>query len=687
MEVVRNIYRRLDRWQHGRAFRIVATVIALILAAAYFGPLIARSYSLHAQREAVLNVLTSENLQNRDQHLVSFAETGMMIVEGRTYGDPAFADRAELLFDDQGNIKQPAALTSFLLRNDYPTTAPRWMVEHPDTTTLLAVIAAVWLLLIVWLSITVPFLLTLAGTWIGTVLARLTGNEQLVVAVAGIGLLVFTFVLLTRAAQVLLARPNQMLAVAHNVLKEASRTRIALLFIIAILVALPLIPSIRVDPEEELRYQIQTFISSSLGLTYFLAACLTLVFSCATVAFEIRDRQIWQVVSKPITRLSYLLGKWLGLITLNLILLVIASISIFMFIQYLREQPVSPTIAGEQDRQLVQDAVLTARVGTRPDYIELTEEQLRERVDAIIDSAPELRELDEVPLAKRREIADDVRQTFVTSQRSIPPQAARDYVFTGLGPARDMQAMLTLRYRFHILRDDDHKTFRAVIAFNRNRSLAFEVEFVPTVTDVLSVPPTWIREDGTLVVTVANLYQPSPDRAGYGALNFEDDDFELLYKVDSFEANFFRAVLIDWIKLAFLAMLGVSCATFLNFPVACLTAFTIFVAGTIGPFLSDSLQGYYPPDTSAVDWGNIGMVIDWAFRSVIRLIAQGLVLLLGAFGEIRPVQRLVEGRFISWSDVGMTVIKLGVIWSGFAMALGLATFRKRQLAIYSGHGG
>ena len=46
---------------------------------------------------------------------------------------------------------------------------------------------------------------------------------------------------------------------------------------------------------------------------------MTLFLSCATVAFEIRERQIWQLMTKPVHRINYLLGKWVGVATLNVI--------------------------------------------------------------------------------------------------------------------------------------------------------------------------------------------------------------------------------------------------------------------------------------------------------------------------------------------------------------------------------
>jgi hypothetical protein len=172
------------------------------------------------------------------------------------------------------------------------------------------------------------------------------------------------------------------------------------------------------------------------------------------------------------------------------------------------------------------------------------------------------------------------------------------------------------------------------------------------------------------------------------ALNFEEKDFEILYKVDTFESNFVRAMITQWLKLSFLAALGIACATFLSFPVACLLSFTIFISGMLGPFLASSLEyyGWAETEASKMDWTNINLVLLWIFEKSTAAIAETIVFFFSSFGEYRPTQNLVEGRLIPWSAVGYGFLKLGLLWSGLAMAIGFLVLRRRELAIYSGQG-
>ncbi|MHC4769826.1 MAG: ABC transporter permease subunit, partial [Planctomycetota bacterium] len=580
-----------------------------------------------------------------------------------------------------------------LVADQRPSWAPRFLLEQPGTTWMLAIVSGLGLLLVVWMQMTVPFVLTLAGTAVPVAVCWGLGWEQARLAFFRFGVLAFAYVLLTRALLIAFQYPNQVLAVAHTVIKEASRSRLSLVFVILLLVGLPLLP-IWLDPETPLRFRIQTFISRSLGMTYALAACMTLFLACATVAFEIRDRQIWQLMTKPMSRLNYLLGKWLGVLAVNAVILVVAGISIFTYIKYLSQLSVAEGMEGTLDRLSIRDEVLTARVGAKAVVEGLAPVQLRARVEQMILRDPELATQEEVSLAVKRRLAREIQEAHIEAQRSVLPidpalplgRNVRTYVFEGLGPARNLQSTLTLRYRFHILRDDEHETYRVGFMFNDDPQTAIERTYIPTVTHVLPVGTDLIRADGTMAVTVVNLFVTGPELKGRGELNFEGDDFELLYRVASFESNFFRAVLITWVKLGFLAMLGIATSTLLSFPVACMLSFTIFLGGTVGPFLALSLEEYYPPATSQMDWTNIGLVLQWLFQSFIRATAQGLVVALHSFGEYRPTESLVEGRLISWRAVLGGFFWLGVVWSGAVLVVGFTVLRRRQLAIYSGHG-
>jgi ABC-type transport system involved in multi-copper enzyme maturation permease subunit len=687
MKAVIALYRRADLAQRGLWFRVVASILALAACGLVFGRLLVISHSLDQQRQEMVIALLDQ-ARNREA-ASSLREFGTIQIGRQVYGHAGWTRLAERYIDPQsGHILAIVPLIEDLLSAQKPRWAPDFLLERPATTLLLGGVMTAWMLLVVWLGLTVPLILTAGATLAVVALPWMLGSERWMLALAGMGLLGFTYLILTRAAAALCALPFRgagLQAVAGTVLKEATRQRLSLVFIGLLLVVLPLLP-LRLDPTTPLRYRVQTFISNSLSLTFAIAAVMTLVLSCATVAFEIRDRQIWQLLTKPLSRLGYLLGKWTGVMALNIVILAVSGLSIFMYVQHLRGGPVAAGLVGQQDRQALEEEVLTARASRKPDYEPLTLEQLRERVAQAIaaDSELAMRETrGELSITDRNRLARDLQSEHLQRQRSIAPGEFRTYQFRGLQAARRSDANLMLRFRFLIGVSDEHQTFDAAFMFNEDPRLQVRLTYVPTITKNLPFSPDLIRDDGTLTISVLNLPRPGPNPE---SLRFEEKDFEVLAQAGTFEGNFLRAMMMMLVKLAFLAALGIACATFLSFPVACLLSFTMFIAGSLGPYLVTSLEEYYPTPAARVDFGDVGMVIGWVFQNVVRSLAHIVAVVFGSYGQYSPTNDLVEGRLISWRSVALVSGQVGALWSGLSLLVGYLVFRRRELATYSGHG-
>lgn len=191
-----------------------------------------------------------------------------------------------------------------------------------------------------------------------------------------------------------------------------------------------------------------------------------------------------------------------------------------------------------------------------------------------------------------------------------------------------------------------------------------------------------IGEDGVLRLTIENAGYVEGEQGlervpGIGPIIFKADALEALYRVDSFEPNFIRALLVQLIKLAFLAMLGVCAATILSFSVATLLSFTVLTIGSLAPFLGMSLDEYSVKQDAPMLWQVV--------QHGVKGIASASEWLLRAFGEISPTQQLVEGRLIAWDSVFSAFLVLGVVWSGVVFLAGFAAFRRKELAVYSGN--
>ena len=370
---------------------------------------------------------------------------------------------------------------------------------------------------------------------------------------------------------------------------------------------------------------------------------------------------------------KYLIGKWIGIVAVSGVGIATASLAIFISVEVLKTRPAMDAL----DDLAVRTEVLTARAGKLANYERIPPGQLREIVDGQIDDNQELSDRiergDTTLIQARSKLVQEVIKSFDAEQRKIPPGGSKTLIFSGLTESEGQSKEMRLRYLFHCGSSDTHQVHPVIFRFPKDDSW-IDVQYVPTVGSFLRVPPGLVDESGNLQVELINSGFNTDTETFFPAqysLFWDKDKLEILYEVSDFEMNFFRAVLVDWFKLAFLGVLAVSTACFLSFPVACMLSFAIFIGGSIGPFLGVSLTHYYPTNFA---------------EQVIAAIAFVVHSLLNRFGEIQPSQMLVEGRLISWFEVWLEFFWLVIVWALISLIVGFSAFSRKELAIYSGQG-
>lgn len=117
-------------------------------------------------------------------------------------------------------------------------------------------------------------------------------------------------------------------AVAKNTIAQAVRMKVTVIFIILLIILLPVM-SVAMPGDGTLKGRLQTFVSYGLGLTNLLLCLLTIIVSAYTLASDIKECQIYTVLTKPIRRFQFLCGKLLGIVLLDVVLLVLFSAIIY----------------------------------------------------------------------------------------------------------------------------------------------------------------------------------------------------------------------------------------------------------------------------------------------------------------------------------------------------------------------
>ena len=174
----------------------------------------------------------------------------------------------------------------------------------------------------------------------------------------------------------------------------------------------------------------------------------------------------------------------------------------------------------------------------------------------------------------------------------------------------------------------------------------------------IEVPADVVADDGYLAVGFLNVPLNSTV-----VIFPPKDGLEVLYKADTFTANFIRAVLLILFRLIFFACLGILASSFLSFPVAILLCLAVFFTGTISNFVIESFD-FLSEDLSSI--------YSYTFKPIVRLLPQ--------FDKFNPANFLVPGRLLSWSFIGQAAGLMVCVKAFLLLVVGLLIFNRREIA-------
>ena len=565
------------------------------------------------------------------------------------------------------------------------------------------ILANAWVIygLIIWRS--VPWVRRFGILLLGTAAAQMLalilwamGWTDMVIALAGAYAMAIIFYAGLWLIRLLLSPGIAVFGIARTLIDEAIRMKIALVFIVGVALLIATFPFM-IDQEDFLKYRIISFLTWSLMATSALLSLMTIFLSIATITREQTQRQIFLTMTKPVHRGEYLLGKWLGITLLNLLLLSVACAGIYAFTMLLQAQPAR----DDADRLAVQSQVLVARQAVdpvAPDPAEL-KAMYNQMLERLRDEDPERYGAtgsppDEVSPADRA----DIQQKVVLRWFSIPNQSDKTYRFTGLSDAKRYHQPLQLRFKPKLAGGSLGGYVYLGMQINGRpyyppgmTTASGLLKLAEDNFHVLDIDPAVVNENGTMDIRI---YNPTPGGQRQPALSFNPKDgIEVLYRVGDFEPNLIRSFGIIWLRLMFLAMLGLAAGSYLGFPVATLVCLLIYFTAAGNAYLVESLKYYasFPKDTlpfwDKIAWffGKIGSLIDEGkyydiLKMLIKLIGSGFITVAPSFGDLNATPLVSDGRLVPMSMVMRAVIWAGVVWTGLTGFIGWLIFRGRELA-------
>ena len=448
-------------------------------------------------------------------------------------------------------------------------------------------------------------------------------------------------------------------AVATNTIKQALRMKVAAVFVILLIVLLPVM-GVSMTGDGTLKGRLQTFVSYGLSLTSLLLCLLTIIVSIYSLTSDIEQRQIYTVLTTPVRRFQLLLGKLLGVILLDVALLILFSAIIYAITIY------TPKFynAAEDENLQAQNEFYTARAALTPPRVDVSRE--------VLDTYNKLKKTGRLEQlfqgVSRKKIIAGLTNQKLFEKRAVEVGHDLIWEFNNVKPL-DPNQSLFVRFKYDVsVNPPDLQVYgRWVVGDIRQIRYGTKPEtpiykydrkdLIRTFYE-FEAPADAVAEDGYLAVAFLNV--PLNNTV---VIFPPKDGLEVLYKADTFTANFIRAAVLIFFRLIFLAVLGILAASFLSFPVAILLSLVVFFTATFSSFclesfdfLSENLSGLY-------------------YYTV-----RPIVLLLPQFDKFNPAKFLVPARLLGWPLLAKVALSLICIKAVLLLLLALLIFSYKEIA-------
>lgn len=284
------------------------------------------------------------------------------------------------------------------------------------------------------------------------VLAWAKGFTATAIVISGIASLAVVFLSGLWLMRLMLSGPRPIFGVARTLIDEAIRMKVALIFIVMLILVVPILP-VLLDPASRLQYQMQMFLSWSLILTTLLLGLMTIFLASATICSEIDRHQIFLTMTKPVSRLEYLVGKWIGIGLLDGLLLTVLCGGIYTFTQLIQA---TGTPRDGDDWAALKWQVLTARQSALPNpHSESVEQMVDRRVQELQRQDPTGYGNDKLPARdvhqikqmlqgrwhgatnrSQNPIVEQIKKTLLARWHTISPGNPQTFYFRNLQPIK-----------------------------------------------------------------------------------------------------------------------------------------------------------------------------------------------------------------------------------------------------------
>ncbi len=444
-------------------------------------------------------------------------------------------------------------------------------------------------------------------------------------------------------------------------IKAALRYRLVQILTVLLLAAVIFLPAI-VKHDGTARGFTQILLTYSMGSVAMLLGIATLWLACGTLARDVEECQMQMVAVKPIARWEIWLGKWLGLVLLNGLLLGISGGVMYGVLTWRARLLPPDTLAELRTKVLVARGSIRENLDTQGIEAEVDRRMAERLKEATVEAMNRS--------FVRQQIREQVRAQFQIVRSGM----ARRWILNFGARANELRdTPLSVRAKFIAAQPTPSGTYYGTWEIGPPEGQRYRPEVMSLASDTyyeFAIPPGLIGSDGRLTVDFLN-YNDT-------ALLFPlEEGLEVLYAEGGFAMNFIRgwAIILCW--MALLAAIGLAAASFLSFPVAAFLSLALLVVG----FSTGTLRQVVAEGGIAGVNSNTGRIdAPGVFDRITVKFFGGLLTVIKLAQDFSPVESLSTGRSVSWGEVGRAFLQIVLLMGGIFGVAGMILFTRRELA-------
>jgi ABC-type transport system involved in multi-copper enzyme maturation permease subunit len=416
---------------------------------------------------------------------------------------------------------------------------------------------------------------------------------------------------------------------------------------------------------------VKILLCYTLGLSSVILGIATLWTSCAAISSEIEEKQIQLSVTKPVHRFQIWIGKWLGILAVNSVLLLIAGITIY---GYVHHYSVSAGLT-EKDRNALENELLIGRrlIVPEEEQIDRTSSEVRTRLEQLGHD----KELD--PKLTADEVFALVRKEMIFERRIVVPGQSKRWQFEGFPSAGGMgvEHAAAIRFNFTLTFGDRKRVSGTWLVSGKDgkETFRFDMKDWPDGMHTISMPVSAIPR-GPFTVTFENAGRARSNTAVFDS----EGAVQVLVPESTFAPNLARSLIVILCQLGLIAAIGLAAGSLFSFPVATFAAASIIVIAMAGHYFAMASSPKY-----AVEEDHHGDEQDKL--SIIETVSENAVrrmeVVIAPVMEMAPLDFLSDGILVSWRFTGRAVLLLLIVYPAFFLVFGNYFLNRRELALPS----